>query len=249
MVDSVSKIPALEKMLKSGGLTIVLVYADWCGACSRFKQNVWGPSCKENALHNRIGVRDDMVRKTSLANAKFDYLPSLLVVDEKGEMQEFKTPEGKATNAMPTPKSVEEMSRVMNVSLKPVANRTPTPYPSPSQNTPMETKTPTPYPSPSQNTPIEGKTLVPAPATPTPEVMKISNAEIEKAENAKTPEPSLGTPEGKTFTPSPMTVPMQKGGSLLQTLLDVSRGNLPVLNRWTLKGRKTQTRRLQRRRG
>ncbi len=233
MVDSVSKIPALEKMLKSGGLTIVLVYADWCGACSRFKQNVWGPSCKRNTIHNRIGVRDDIVSKTSLNNAKFDYLPSLLVVDEKGEMQEFKTPEGKATNAMPTPKSEEEMTRVMNVSLKPVVNRTPTPYP-----------------SPSNNTPIEGKTLVPAPATP--EVMKISNAEIEKAENAKTPEPILGTPEGKTFTPSPMTVPssgMQKGGSLLRTLLDVSSGKLPVLNRWSRRSSYHKTRRLQQRRG
>ena len=241
MVDSVSKIPALEKMLKSGGLTIVLVYADWCGACSRFKQSVWGPSCKESAVHNRIGVRDDMVSKTSLNNAKFDYLPSLLVVDEKGEMQEFKTPEGNMTNAMPTPKSADEMTRVMNVSLKPVANRTPTPYP-----------------TPSQNTPLESKVLVPSPgsATTTPEIMKISNAEIEKAENAETPEPktvgtpkTLGTPEGKIFTPSPLTVPMQKGGSLLQTLLAVTQGKVPVLNAWQRKGRKTQTRRLGRRRG
>ncbi len=232
MVDSVSKIPALEKMLKSGGLTIVLVYADWCGACSRFKQNVWGPSCKRSAVHNRVGVRDDMVSKTSLNNAKFDYLPSLLVVDEKGEMQEFETPEGKMTNAMPTPKSEQEMTRVMNVNLKPVANRTPTPYPS------------------LQNTSYEGKTLVPVPSTPTPEVMNISPAEIEKAENTKTPEPTLGTPQGKTYTPSPMTVPasVQKGGSLLQTLLDVSRGKLPVLNQWKSQTRKSRARRLGQRR-
>lgn len=207
MVDSLSKIPALEKILKSGNLTIVLVYADWCGACQRFKKDVWGPSCKKGANHNRIAVRDDMVSKTSLNNAKFNYLPSLLVVDENGDMQEFKTPEGQATNAMPTPRSVDEMTRVMNVSLKPVAERTPTPWPSGENK--MEVPI-SPAASANANAPI----------------MKISNTEIEKAEN--TASPTLGTPAGKTYTPSPMTVP-QRGGSLLATLLEVSRGTLPVL--------------------
>jgi thiol-disulfide isomerase/thioredoxin len=118
-VDNVSKIPSLEKALKSGRINIILVFAEWCGACHKFRKNIWNPMLKRNALHNRIAVRDDMVGKTSLANTKFDYLPSILVVDEKGVTQTFETPEGKVTNAMPTPKSLEDMTRVVNVPVKP----------------------------------------------------------------------------------------------------------------------------------
>lgn len=119
-VDSKAKIPKFELQLKNSTINFVLVYADWCGACTKFKQNIWNPMCKGAAKHNRMAVRDDMIKNTSLANAKFDYLPSLLVVDEKGQLQTFETPDGE-TNAMPTPKNVSEMKRIVNV---PVINIT-----------------------------------------------------------------------------------------------------------------------------
>jgi thiol:disulfide interchange protein len=119
-VDSASKIPALEKILADGKITIVLVFADWCGACTRFRKDIWNPMCNGSATHNRVAVRDDMVRNTSLANAKFNYLPSLLVVNEKGEAEAFKTPEG-VTNAMPTPRSLEDMNRIVNVPVSPLS--------------------------------------------------------------------------------------------------------------------------------
>jgi thiol-disulfide isomerase/thioredoxin len=119
-VDSIKKIPALEKALKSGKINIILVFAEWCGACHKFRKNIWEPMLKKNAIHNRVAVRDDMVANTSLNSAKFDYLPSILIVDEKGKLQDFETPDGQATNAMPTPKSVEDMTRVVNVSVEPM---------------------------------------------------------------------------------------------------------------------------------
>jgi hypothetical protein len=60
-----------------------------------------------------------MVRNTSLANSKFDYLPSIILVNEKGEVQKFQTPDGE-TNAMPTPRSLKDMERVVNVSVSPL---------------------------------------------------------------------------------------------------------------------------------
>jgi thiol-disulfide isomerase/thioredoxin len=118
-VDSPSKIPQLEKILKEGKVSIVLVFADWCGHCHKFQKDIWEPMCKKNAIHNRVAVRDDMVPKTSLANAKFNYLPSVLVVNEKGEAETFTTPDGEATNAMPTPKNQQDMERIVNVPLTP----------------------------------------------------------------------------------------------------------------------------------
>jgi len=120
MVDSIKKIPALERALKSGKINIVLVFAEWCGACHKFRKNIWEPMLKGPAVHNRIAVRDDMVGNSSLANAKFDYLPSILVVDEKGKLQDFEGPDGQATNAMPTPRTVNDMNRVVNVPVTPL---------------------------------------------------------------------------------------------------------------------------------
>jgi len=120
-VDSKNKIPKFELELKNSTINFVLVYADWCGACHRFKKNIWNPMCKGAAKHNRMAIRDDMIKNTSLANAKFDYLPSLLVVDEKGNLQSFESPEG-VTNAMPTPKNLSDMKRVVNVPVNNIKN-------------------------------------------------------------------------------------------------------------------------------
>ncbi len=117
-VDMESKIPELEKILKNGKVTIVLVFADWCGHCHKFQKDIWNPMCEKEAIHNRVSVRDDMIKNTSLKNANFEYLPSVMVVNEKGELESFQSPEGKATNVIPTPKSLNDMNRIVNVPLK-----------------------------------------------------------------------------------------------------------------------------------
>jgi hypothetical protein len=116
VVDSPSKIGKFEDTVKSGKISIVLVYAEWCGACHRFRKNVWDPMLKRNAIHNRIEIRDDMVKNSPVSKDwKFDYLPSLIVVDEKGVAQTFQQPDGSMKNAMKTPKDVKEMTRIVNV--------------------------------------------------------------------------------------------------------------------------------------
>lgn len=133
-VDALHKIKDAEKLLGKGSISIVLIYAEWCDACHRFMKNIWNPSCNKSAKHQRIAIREDMVRNTSLANANFKYLPSLIVVDEKGQMQNFKTPEGD-TNAMPTPKDKQELNRIVNVPVLPAS-----PSPSPSLEAKAEAK-------------------------------------------------------------------------------------------------------------
>lgn len=121
VVDSPSKIGNFENTLKSGKVSFVLVYGEWCGACKRFRKNVWNPMLKRKALHNRIELRDDMVKKSPISsNWKFDYLPSLIVVDEKGVAQTFQQPDGSMKNAMRTPKDVKEMTRIVNVPVQPL---------------------------------------------------------------------------------------------------------------------------------
>jgi hypothetical protein len=235
-VDSISKIPALEKILKDGKITIVLVFADWCGHCHNFQKNIWNPMCKKNAIHNRIAIRDDMVQNTSLKNSKFDYLPSLLVVDEKGQTQSFKTPDGEMTNAMPTPKSLNEMTQIVNVPVKSLNNNGMNNNGMNNMNN-INNNNSVNYnnnmnfnntPKPVNNIPKTPNSTNYATGTPYPDE-PIVNEDL----------PSF-TPTGKSYTPENIEVDSNnlnnirnssqkmQGGNLLATLQQVSQGIIPA---------------------
>lgn len=193
-VDSKSKIPKFELELKNSSINFVLVYADWCGACTRFKQNIWNPMCKGSAKHNRMAVRDDMIKNTSLANAKFDYLPSLLVVDEKGQLQTFETPDGE-TNAMPTPKNVSEMKRIVNVPVMNITNKA-------NYNKANSEN--------SANGPNGPEVMPSSPTRPMPNIpnsLTVEPLTLDSVTQSKSKEP-----EGVVYIPTPMVSPKQKGG-------------------------------------
>jgi len=187
-------------------MTIVLVFADWCGHCHTFQKDIWDPMCKKNALHNRVAVRDDMLQKTSLANTKFNYLPSVLVVNEKGEAETFTTPDGEATNAMPTPKNQQDMEKIVNVPI--------TEGPSLKTLTPAST---TPLMTVNGNNTIARMSPVETPLTLEP--LTNSSATMEANVNA------LGTPQGQTYKPMVME---QKGGAFYETMRQVSQGIFPI---------------------
>jgi len=216
-VDSADKIASMEKLLGKGSITFVLIYADWCGACTRFKKNIWNPMCEKSAAHSRVAVRDDMVGKTSLASANFDYLPSLVVVDENGKMQSFKTPEGKDTNAMPTPQSLQEMNTIVNVPVRTVGPVKPVNASKPSKpsnvNTPMEEDPEIPM---SNITPM---TLNPALTLHANEPLTLTPSSEPK-----------GT-LGKSYIPTPMVAPMKpmRGGR-------VTLKNIKIMPKKVLKG-------------
>ena len=198
-VDGKHKIPKFEQQIKAGTINFVLVYAEWCGACHRFMDNIWNPMCKGKARHNRMAVRDDMIKSTSLANANFDYLPSVLIVDEAGQLQSFKTPEGKDTNAMPTPKTLNDMKKIVNVPVlnnNTVANRKNTPFVRSSSPTRVMAEPESPM---MPNIPDSASASASAPP---------HNANRLTTEE---PEP-MGTPAGVVYRPTPMAAP-QKGGS------------------------------------
>jgi len=133
-VRSRDSVQSFEKLLEKGPLTLVLVYADWCGACHRFKENTWNNVLKmPNRTMNISSVREDMLPTTSLANSKISHYPSLLLVGKDKRPAEFVTPEGQQTNALPndekknieqllqTPvEEVPEVSNAQNLTVAPV---------------------------------------------------------------------------------------------------------------------------------
>lgn len=187
-VKSASDIKKMERSLGNGAINFVLIYADWCGACHRFKKNIWNPMCKGPAKHNRVEISNDMLQNSSLRNAKFDYLPSLIVVDEAGNVQSFKTPEGKDTNAMPTPQTLADMKRIVNVPVNSLKAPAPTSLlnESPQRSHPM--------------------TAVNIPNIPQPNILTIETT-ASSAEKEQKQKNNSSIPAGNVYTPTPMVTP------------------------------------------
>ena len=194
-VKSASDIKKMERSLGNGAINFVLIYADWCGACHRFKKNIWNPMCKGPAKHNRVEISNDMLQNSSLRNAKFDYLPSLIVVDEAGNVQSFKTPEGKDTNAMPTPQTLADMKRIVNVPVNSLnLVKAPAPAPASVLNE---------GPLPQRSHPM---TAVNIPNIPQPNVLTIETT-ASSAEKEQEQKNNSSIPAGNVYTPTPMVTP------------------------------------------
>ena len=104
-VRSPSDIPKFESMVKVGPV-IVLVYADWCGHCQRFKDSMWNEmanSSKKNI--NTAAIHHDMVDKTSMKNTSIEGYPTLFEVKPAAKSNITKT--------IPTPQNKEDLKELL----------------------------------------------------------------------------------------------------------------------------------------
>jgi hypothetical protein len=103
-VRSQNSLGAFEDLLTKGPITIILIYADWCGACTRFKENTWNDITAIPPTQRKLNiasVREDMLPLTSIKNAKINGYPSLILVGKDKQPAEFLDEQGQPTNAMP----------------------------------------------------------------------------------------------------------------------------------------------------
>ncbi len=112
-ITSPSQLKELDKRIKAGPLTLVLVYADWCGHCQKFKPMMDKlEQCKDRSIQT-ARVRDDMFPNSSISSAKIEGYPSLLLVKESGEVASFKNREGEVTNAVPDHTNMSRMETLV----------------------------------------------------------------------------------------------------------------------------------------
>ena len=115
-----SQVPAFEEMLTQGPMMLVLVYADWCGHCTKYKDNVWNPlkNIKDRKM-NMASIHYDQLPNTSLKNSKIEGYPSLLVSGPDKTPATFKNADGTSTNAMP---KANDFTSMKNLVTSPVVN-------------------------------------------------------------------------------------------------------------------------------
>ncbi len=115
-VRSEKDIPKFESMVKVGPV-FVLVYADWCGHCRRFKQDMWDEVANSpNKAVNTAAVHYNMVDKTSMKNANIEGYPTLFEVKP--------TPKANVSTPVKTPTNKTELENMVGTNNNIVINNT-----------------------------------------------------------------------------------------------------------------------------
>jgi hypothetical protein len=221
-VRSDKDIPGFEKLVMSGPLTLVYVHADFCGHCKNFSENVWSKVPKTNMPINAASVHYDMLDKTSLKNAKIEGYPSLLLVGKNKQPAEFKDETGNVTNAMTEPpKTAQELEQLLS-----------TPIPKTVNNANSVVKTV--VNNMSRKNSIQPSVSI-APSvreanTPAPELM--TSGEKRNVFKPVSVEALEGPPDTLTDLVNTQKAatqpPKQLGGSLMGSLLEISREGAPA---------------------
>ena len=219
-VRSDKDIPGFEQLVMSGPLTLVYVHADFCGHCKNFSENVWNKVPKTNMPINAASVHYDMVDKTSLKNAKIEGYPSLLLVGKNKQPAEFKDETGNVTNAMTEPpKTPEELEQLLSTPLPKTVNNANSVVKTVVNNMSRKNSI---QPSVAPNSVSM--------ATPAPELM--TSGEKRNVFKPVSVEALEGPPDTLTdlveTQKSAAQPPKQLGGSLMSSLLEISREGAPA---------------------
>jgi thioredoxin-like negative regulator of GroEL len=102
-VRSKKDVKELEQTIKIGPITIILIYADWCGHCTRFKENVWNTLLSKSRKAKLASIHFDQLQNTSLKDVQMKGYPTVLVVGNDGQPASFPISpmSTETTNAMP----------------------------------------------------------------------------------------------------------------------------------------------------
>lgn len=196
-VKSKSQIPQFESLIKMGPI-IVLVYADWCGHCTRFKKEMWDEVANSsNKTMNTAAVHYDMVNNTSMRNAKIEGYPTLFEVTDK-----------EAPKPIPTPKDKNDLLTLVNSNNIPFTNNT------------MKSKESEPLQSMNMNnTMMKSERMTANAARATSDTFEpMSLDSLPPSQDLD----MIKTNNNPTSDPSSMRGGAVRGGSLLETLLKVT---------------------------
>jgi thiol-disulfide isomerase/thioredoxin len=113
-VRSKKDVAEFEKTLSLGPITLVLVYADWCGHCKHFKEDIWTDLQNlPNKKVNLASVHYDQLANTSQKDAKINGYPSLLVIGNDKKPATFNDTNGEVTNALPDSRNKEMLETMV----------------------------------------------------------------------------------------------------------------------------------------
>ncbi len=124
-VNKAGMIDELGKRIKKG-LTIVLVYANWCGHCHTYKPKFEELQADKNRAVETASVEsefwDEAQKKLNIKNGAIEGYPSVIAVSPEGTVVNFRDSEGSMTNTVPDHNNMDYMKTIMENGL-PLSNK------------------------------------------------------------------------------------------------------------------------------
>lgn len=108
-----SKLNELDERIRIGPVTLVLVYADWCGHCQRFKPMMSQLEKLPGRSIQTARIRDDMFPQSSISSEKLSGYPSLMLIDKNGKSTLFKDKSGEVSNTVPEYTDMNKMATLV----------------------------------------------------------------------------------------------------------------------------------------
>jgi hypothetical protein len=96
-------------------INLILIYADYCGHCHRYKDDIWDDLASIPNRRAGLGsIHYDQLEQTPFANAKIDGYPSVILVGKDKVPAEFQSVEtGASTNALPDARNQEVLKTIL----------------------------------------------------------------------------------------------------------------------------------------
>jgi len=113
-VKTVEDIAKLTRHIKSNPVTLVLIYADWCGHCGTYKQGVWNKLA--NLPNRKVGmaqINEKILAETPLSGLKFKGYPSTALVGKDMIPASMKDESGEETNALSNSNDFGTMKKIV----------------------------------------------------------------------------------------------------------------------------------------
>ena len=115
-VRSAADIAALNDILNKNKVVMVLVYADYCGHCHTYKDDIWnGLASDPNRKNGMASIHYDQLEHTPFASTKVSGYPTVLMVGEDKVPMKFKNEQtGQEEVDYPESRNKEKMSEILN---------------------------------------------------------------------------------------------------------------------------------------
>jgi hypothetical protein len=126
-VKTLEDVAKLTEMIKDNVATLILVYADWCGHCHTYKDDIWK---KLASLKGRkipmAQVNEKVLAESPLAGTKIDGYPTNLLMGRDMKATMNKDPDtGEETVSLPNTRDFETMAKLVSADPKRVPQSRP----------------------------------------------------------------------------------------------------------------------------